>query len=446
MKGGEDQFFWVDAICIDQNNIEERGMQVEFMFEVYKQARLVLVWLGEETVHTRLAFDSVRTSVPFDDKFEWNDSFIAIDATFKGGWWSRLWVVQEAAFARQIIVRCGTLELDWEILAQKSDPKQYFGLLSVYFIDAVRFMRSDTHEMVSPAAFRDPVNLLNMYGGQECLDARDVIFALRSLSPTLMCIHPDYSRSTAAIFSSAARAIISEDCSLNILETATRKPTSQLVTGDSEPLPSWVPNWREADYIRMLSQEAIDHKIGCPVEPEMIKTILSSKDPTILILRGAIIDHLSHITTNYRTPTEGKTEEQLALHFIDGNDNSRINEGQRPDNFNLNAIIDDFIQQRGHQVPAFRKMKEIVDKMDSTDLKEYSFIMTATGYKGFVLGEPRIGDTLFEAYGSRLPLVLRQQDEEESRYTFVGCAIIEELWDWEGIGMIQTGKLEETTI
>jgi hypothetical protein len=40
------EFLWVDAICIDQNNVAERGHQVERMGRVYECALGVLIWLG----------------------------------------------------------------------------------------------------------------------------------------------------------------------------------------------------------------------------------------------------------------------------------------------------------------------------------------------------------------------------------------------------------------
>lgn len=39
---------WVDAICIDQGNKEERSQQVRLMDRIYANATRVLVWLGEE--------------------------------------------------------------------------------------------------------------------------------------------------------------------------------------------------------------------------------------------------------------------------------------------------------------------------------------------------------------------------------------------------------------
>ena len=43
----ETQPIWIDAICIDQDNIEERNHQVQMMGDIYRSATEVLVWLGE---------------------------------------------------------------------------------------------------------------------------------------------------------------------------------------------------------------------------------------------------------------------------------------------------------------------------------------------------------------------------------------------------------------
>lgn len=37
---------WVDAVCIDQADDEERSEQVQMMSGIYKKASRVLVWLG----------------------------------------------------------------------------------------------------------------------------------------------------------------------------------------------------------------------------------------------------------------------------------------------------------------------------------------------------------------------------------------------------------------
>ena len=41
------RILWVDAICINQENSEEQGQQVQLMAKVYSKAHRVIVWLGE---------------------------------------------------------------------------------------------------------------------------------------------------------------------------------------------------------------------------------------------------------------------------------------------------------------------------------------------------------------------------------------------------------------
>jgi len=40
------QYFWIDAVCINQSNQEEKSCQVGVMGEIYRQAHNVIVWLG----------------------------------------------------------------------------------------------------------------------------------------------------------------------------------------------------------------------------------------------------------------------------------------------------------------------------------------------------------------------------------------------------------------
>jgi hypothetical protein len=37
---------WIDAICIDQENVLERGHQVSIMGEIYTNTQFVISWLG----------------------------------------------------------------------------------------------------------------------------------------------------------------------------------------------------------------------------------------------------------------------------------------------------------------------------------------------------------------------------------------------------------------
>jgi Heterokaryon incompatibility protein (HET) len=49
------RLLWVDAICIDQSNLEERSQQVQIMDNIYQNATNVIVWLGPSTPESKLA-------------------------------------------------------------------------------------------------------------------------------------------------------------------------------------------------------------------------------------------------------------------------------------------------------------------------------------------------------------------------------------------------------
>jgi len=52
---GEPEYLWIDALCIDQDDLDERSRQVSFMKEIYQQAQHTMIWLGESDEHTEAA-------------------------------------------------------------------------------------------------------------------------------------------------------------------------------------------------------------------------------------------------------------------------------------------------------------------------------------------------------------------------------------------------------
>lgn len=58
----EPRLFFIDALCINQNDIEEKGSQVQRMFDIYRRATQVVVFLGEQREFTAHAFDWVSSA------------------------------------------------------------------------------------------------------------------------------------------------------------------------------------------------------------------------------------------------------------------------------------------------------------------------------------------------------------------------------------------------
>ena len=55
-----ERYIWADAICINQDDLDERYHQVQLMGRIYKQADRVLVWLGEPNADIEIAFDTAK--------------------------------------------------------------------------------------------------------------------------------------------------------------------------------------------------------------------------------------------------------------------------------------------------------------------------------------------------------------------------------------------------
>jgi hypothetical protein len=54
------RLIWIDAVCINQMNLQERAMQVKFMATIYSCASRVVVWLGEEADNSGEALDELE--------------------------------------------------------------------------------------------------------------------------------------------------------------------------------------------------------------------------------------------------------------------------------------------------------------------------------------------------------------------------------------------------
>ncbi|KAJ8114391.1 hypothetical protein ONZ43_g4912 [Nemania bipapillata] len=114
---------WVDAVCINQEDLEERSKQVLRMRDIYTCAKTVEVWLGPADDDDFAAMELVRklgaiVSDPEESLAkgfynEYQQAFLdtfesaepkevrALCQLFKRPWWTRVWVVQELTLANQ---------------------------------------------------------------------------------------------------------------------------------------------------------------------------------------------------------------------------------------------------------------------------------------------------------------------------------------------------------
>ncbi|KAH8164877.1 hypothetical protein CIB48_g3372 [Xylaria polymorpha] len=51
--GHPDEYFWIDAICLNQEDMEEKAYQVPRMMEIYRASLSVIIWLGPNKLTTK---------------------------------------------------------------------------------------------------------------------------------------------------------------------------------------------------------------------------------------------------------------------------------------------------------------------------------------------------------------------------------------------------------
>lgn len=143
---------WVDAISIDQGNAIEKSKEVTRMFAIYRIAREVVVWLGQEigpvdeieALHKLVEHTKNPGRGSKDKQIAPTPAALAgLERLLKQSYWSRVWIIQEIAAARRTNIVWGpyTFELrpletlvrdhDQEIKKTKDEPQLAQQVLSV---------------------------------------------------------------------------------------------------------------------------------------------------------------------------------------------------------------------------------------------------------------------------------------------------------------------------
>jgi len=92
-----ERVLWVDAICINQHNDNEKSHQVQSMAKIYAKASRVVVWLGAASDDSDLALESLRMAAEegkMTARRSWDPTFNgkAILSLLERDWFQRIWV------------------------------------------------------------------------------------------------------------------------------------------------------------------------------------------------------------------------------------------------------------------------------------------------------------------------------------------------------------------
>jgi hypothetical protein len=89
-----ERVLWVDALCIDQTNMEEKEDQIQSMAKIYSQANCVVVWLGEDADGSHQALEDIRIAAAEESTNTMYDKQKVI-ALLQRPWFERIWVSQQ---------------------------------------------------------------------------------------------------------------------------------------------------------------------------------------------------------------------------------------------------------------------------------------------------------------------------------------------------------------
>ncbi|TVY71440.1 Heterokaryon incompatibility protein 6 OR allele [Lachnellula suecica] len=261
---------WIDALCINQSDLAEKGPQVAQMGMAYRLAVRVVTWLGPEqddSTHalqtltwigsqvdanhalwlvtpskecTDPSFGDLNMEIPLGEK-----DIRAIFHLISRRWFERLWVRQEIMLSEaRTVVQCGLFHAAWPPLRRallclymKRRPPSSF---EEKLYDRLLVLRG----LIGQPPTVELGFIRHIFGQAACKDPRDRVYALLEFLPEddkAVVGEPDYTKDVETIFKNIMWRWIVRYRSLNLL--------TQCEPGIADLACSWIPDWSKKDVI-----------------------------------------------------------------------------------------------------------------------------------------------------------------------------------------------------
>jgi hypothetical protein len=272
---------WVDAICINQEDISERNEQVSRMGAIYNLATEVIVWLGPHKDRSKLAITFIQDNMHTRRKLRpdfLQDSFqeelqAILDLT-RREYWRRVWIIQEVFKARTITIHCGFDRLPWTFIGRffrhlekswahlgsnKVNPK--FGEL----------LQSPAAKLTEHRSYQqvDLETLLTTYRYSLCCDPRDKVYSLLGLAKRKLRAHSkamdakewvavDYSTSPQELFRNLILKFSNETTRLAPQKGSLLEVRRMQMLQESLALPAPWHDWQLKGFYGVPSIDSLD--------------------------------------------------------------------------------------------------------------------------------------------------------------------------------------------
>lgn len=361
----EDNLYWGDAICINQQDLVEKRTQIKLMATIFTESVSTLAWLGPPDNLTANGVNKIEAiATTWDSRSEHlqdlslaesdMQSYIEITQSdfanareiqlwdqmaslFARSWWKRGWILQEAILSSEYLLMIGRrrIDLNTRVSAYRAIVQHIVGKnmeihshvphlnMSRFEILLEQVLQNfqgyinlgNIKASIEERASRDQSpDLLAVLGGLRYLhtsDKKDKVFAGLGLLDETSTIEADYIKTVQAIYVEAASACIKATNQLAIFSHC-RFPA--LVP----KLPSWCPDWSDSTCLprsrRWLFSEATDiaplWSAGGPLDE--VRFVIRDIDKA-LVVPGTVFSTLSLVVQS--NPPDGDRLLDLAGHF-----------------------------------------------------------------------------------------------------------------------------------
>jgi Heterokaryon incompatibility protein (HET) len=367
------RFLWIDAVCIDQQNMKEKTIQVRLMSRIYRNAARVLVWMGEsdadidravlwmkQTLECGLVdsshLDELQDLGLEESKADQKKKSKSMEMKtlasaglkklIANEYWIRMWCAQEFGLAHSDpLLICGKSSFEagylWPALEATGRLQDMSSLLSdnrhVQNTYSSKFSSMQTSLLIRHALKRRgdiPYQIKPSLGlfilltwARKCEDPRDKIFALYGLfSPRRKNLPaPDYDKGHALVIAEAVSYIINEEndfdffCYMALSKPVVAEIKSSSMQVEQQPS-SWLPDLFDGSLesarcpARYMTRH-VSANGGLRLNDRVIKPFVSN-DLKFLVVHGAFIDRVQRIipVTSSKTGNwSDKVKEFLAL-------------------------------------------------------------------------------------------------------------------------------------
>jgi len=325
---------WADAICINQDDLDERSRQVSIMRDIYSEAVRVIVWLGrddgqsaESAVVLMVAITQTCDTNAQNRGRRWGDLtsqqmvqcadiqhlgafgdpsvassheyWRALAVFFARPWFERVWCVQEIVMAKEALLMLGDVEVPWRVVgitASWLDSQQITKAFNVPAllgnIDPLAALLMYDGPNPELSLYRTLPDALGAHRSFKATDPLDKVYAVMGLvkhDPMVGLIAIDYKQPAVDVYTNVVLAALETEKSLRILSYVQH---ADLVDTNTT-IPSWVPRWDVtlSQSTRFTLSNDDDVEWSASVAREL--KVFSKTSPKILRLQGIILDTVS---------------------------------------------------------------------------------------------------------------------------------------------------------